>query len=77
MRIKTLAALGIATAAVGTGLAIGGVAYAGGTDPATAPAIVLQDDTATTAQYAPQDCPEKSGGSTGTGTEGAATQESL
>lgn len=78
MRIKTLAALGIATAAVGTGLALGGAAYAGSSEPAPIPAIVLQDEgTSSTAQYAPEDCPERSGGGTGTGTQSAAPQESL
>jgi hypothetical protein len=78
MRIKTLAALGIATAAVGTGLAIGGVAYANSTtDPGDRPAIVLQDDGTSAAQYAPEDCPERSGGSSSESGSTAAPQESL
>lgn len=78
MRIKTLAALGIATAAVGTGLALGGAAYADSSTPDPMPAIVLQDEgTSSTAQYAPQDCPERDGSGTGTGIESAAPQESL
>jgi hypothetical protein len=77
MRIKTMAALGIATAAVGTGLAFGGAAYAGNTDTGSQPAsqIVLQDERTSTSGYAPEDCPEKNGAGAGTGS--AAPQESF
>jgi hypothetical protein len=72
MRIKTMAALGIATAAVGTALAVGGAAYAGDTGAGSQPTIriVQQDEGTTPSGYAPEDCPEKQGGS-------AAPQESL
>jgi hypothetical protein len=72
MRIKTVAALGIATAAVGTALAVGGAAYAGdaGTGPQPAIQIVQQDEGTSPSAYAPEDCPEKQGGS-------AAPQESF
>jgi hypothetical protein len=75
-----MAALGIATAAVGTGLALGGAAYAGNTDTGSQPAtriVQLQDEGTSTSGYAPEDCPEKSGAGTGTGTGSAAPQESL
>jgi hypothetical protein len=71
MRIKTMAALGIATAAVATGLAIGGAAYAGdGAGGSPAVYQIVQDGPGTPAG-APEDCPEKGGagpGGTGPGT---------
>ncbi len=79
MRIRTMAALGFATASVAAGLAIGGAAYAAGTGPGTEPVyqIVQEDQGTSGARYAPEDCPEKGGAGTGTAPEGAAPAEAF
>lgn len=79
MRIRTMAALGFATASVAAGLAVGGAAYAAGTGPGAEPVyqIVQDDRSSPAAQYAPEDCPERGGAGSGAEGETAAPQESL
>jgi hypothetical protein len=72
MRIRTMAALGIATAAVAGGLAIGGAAYAGGGDGNSPAVYQIVDERSTST--APEDCPEKGGA--GTGSEPGAGSDS-
>jgi hypothetical protein len=73
MRLRTMAALGFATAAAGVAVAVGGAAYADNPAGTETTYQIVQDEQGAPARSA-EDCPEKdgSGGSPAPGPTGEA-----